>query len=66
MQELHIVDHQKIEAALTLEPTSARSQLTDGKTTCLVDVERQALQLDRNVFDLLEIGFAYGAAADLV
>ncbi len=66
LQELDIVDHQEIEAALALEPARARRQLADRQTAGLVDVERQVLQFDRDVLDFLEIGFGDGAAADLV
>ena len=44
----------------------ARGQLADRQAAGFVDVERQVLQLDRDVLDLLEIGFVDGAAADLV
>ena len=56
LQKLHVVDHQQIESALALEPSRARRQLADRKAAGLVDIERQVLQFDRNVLDLLEFG----------
>ena len=52
LQELDIVDDQEIEAALPLEPPRARRELRNRKTAGLVDIERQRLQLDRDVLDV--------------
>ncbi len=65
-QQLQIVDDQQIEAALALEPARAGGKLRHRKAAGLVDVERQVLQFDRVILDLLEIGLADGAAPDLV
>src|SRR5580704_11414368 len=66
LQELNVVDHQEIEAALPLEPARPRRQLADRETAGLVDVKRQVLQLDRDVLDPLEVALVDAAAADLV
>src|SRR5580704_6946961 len=66
LQELNVVDHQEIEAALALEPARPRRQLADRETAGLVDVKRQVLQLDRDVLDSLEVALVDAAAADLV
>ena len=65
LQQLDVVDHQHVEAALALEPAGARGKLRDRKAAGLVDIERQALQLDRDVLDGLEIGLGDAAAPDV-
>ena len=63
-QELDVVDHQEVHAALALEPPRPRRKLRDREAAGLVDEERQVLQLDRDVFDLLEFLLVDAAAAD--
>src|SRR5262249_5454935 len=65
-QQLKVVDNQQIKPPLAFQPTGARRQLAHGEAARLIDIERQVLQVDRNVSDLLEIAFVYVAAADLV
>ena len=56
LQQLDVVDHDQVEALLPLQPPGARGELRDRQAAGFVDVERQRLQLDRVVADLLEIG----------
>ena len=64
LQQLDVVDHDHVEALLPLQPARAGGELRDRQAAGFVDVERQRLQLDRVVADLLEIGLADAAAAD--
>src|ERR1700735_2311616 len=66
LQQLNVVDHQKIESALSLQSPRPRGQLPDRKSAGLVQIEWQVLQLDRNVLDLLEVAFVDAATTDLV
>jgi len=66
LQQLQVIDHQEIEAALTLKPARTCGKLADREAAGFIDIKRQILQLDRNVLDFLEIGFVDPAAADFV
>src|SRR5262249_11176133 len=63
LQELQIVDHQAIEAALALQASRARGELRDRETTGLVDVERQLLHRAREGDNLVEISLGDLTAA---
>ena len=65
LQKLNIIDDEKIQSALALQPPRAGRQLRDREPAGLIDIEGQVLQFDRDVLDLLEIRFGDAAAADL-
>ena len=64
LQQLDVVDDQQVEALLPLQPPRARGELRDRQAAGLVDEERQVLQLDRDVLDLLEVALVDAAAPD--
>ena len=56
-RQLNVVDDQEIHALLAFQPPGTRGQLRHRQPAGLVDEERQVLQLDRDVLDLLEVRF---------
>ena len=64
LQQLNVVDDQEIHPLLAFQPPGTRGQLRHRQPAGLVDEERQVLQLDRDVLDLLEIPFGDAAAPD--
>src|SRR5579872_3209926 len=64
LEELNVVDHQQVETSLPLQSPRACGQLGNRETTGFVNIERQRLELDRIIADLLEIVLGDPAAAD--
>src|SRR5262249_57114899 len=64
LQQVDVIDHEEVETLLSLEPPGEGGKLRDGQSASLVDEERQVLQLDRHVLDLLEVPFVDAAAPD--
>src|SRR6516162_2897550 len=64
LQQLDVIDHEEVETLLSLKAPGAGGKLRDGQSASLVDEERQVLQLDRHVLDLLEVPFVDAAAPD--
>ena len=65
-QQLNIVDDEKVESPLALEPSGAGRQLGDRNAAGLVDVERDLLHISDCVGNAMEIVLGDVAAADLV
>ncbi len=65
-EQLQIVDHQHVEAALALEAPRPRGELGDRKAAGLVDIERDRLHQPRRGDDAMKFGFGDVAAPDLV
>src|SRR5260221_13931229 len=58
------MDAQEVEVFWPLETRGRRGELCHREPAGLVDEERQVLQLDRDVLDLLEIALVDAAAPD--
>src|SRR3569623_52437 len=63
-QELDVVDDEKVEALLPLQPTRARHQLRDGAAAGVVDMEGQVLHFRGVIANFFEIVFGNAAAPD--
>src|SRR5436309_5423040 len=64
LEQLDVIDHKEIQALLPLETPRPGGELRDRQPAGLVDEERQVLQLNRHILDLLEITFVDAAPPD--
>ena len=64
-EQLQIIDHEDIEAALAFEPPRPRRQLGDRKPAALVDIEGERLDFPGGLGDPMKFRLADVASADL-